>query len=260
MRKIVYCLAALLVVAATSAMATPAVNSVVFNLNVWEDCLFHTVTTDNSYPTSVMIDDEWVQSPCGWANLHVWRFSENGTDAAIFMNGDAFRFAATLVLTGTGYCESGLQVRPWWSESDGRLNVRTTDGEIACFGGRLPFYSFTGNHSISYVAGDPIGLEIIYYPNSLTELDPATITYNVSYGGMDYSSGPLPFDEGNAAEGYGTWGMLDNAQVGAHLQALIGLTDDVGNVHAVWSDIEFEALPPTGTEDSSWGEVKSLFR
>ena len=120
------------------------------------------------------------------------------------------------MLTGIG--EAGLQVTPWWSQNvDGRFNVRSTDGEIACFGGRLPFYSFTANHGLHYVPGDLIHLEIVYDPNDLTVSDPATIEYKLSYQGTDYTSGILPFDEGNPAENppHGVWGILNDARVGA---------------------------------------------
>ncbi len=253
---------AALVVSATAALATPPINSAVLKLNIWEDCLFHSVTTDNSYPGQIWIDDAWTTWPCGWADLHNWRLSTDGTTAAVFNNGDGFRLAAVLELTGVGYGESGLQISPWWSQDvDGRLNVRTPDGEIACFGGRLPFYTFTGFQGVAY-AGGPILLEVIYLPNGLSLANPATITYNIEYPiGTPYTSGPLPFDEGNPGEGYGSWGMLDNARVGAHLQALIGSSGQIGSVRATWSGIEFEDLGgPTAVDNSSWGAVKTLFR
>ncbi len=69
--------------------------------------------------------------------------------------------AADLQITGLGQGEAGLRCSPWWSPNvDGRFNVRVGDGEIAVFGGRLPFYSFTGSHGINYVRGDVIHLEI----------------------------------------------------------------------------------------------------
>ena len=34
-------------------------------------------------------------------------------------------------------------------------------GEIACFGGRLPFYSFTAAYGLHYVPGTAIWMQII---------------------------------------------------------------------------------------------------
>jgi hypothetical protein len=243
----------------TSAFATPLVNSAVFNLRVFNDCFTSTLTINNNYPTEIWIDDDG-NCASGWANLHNWHFSEDGATDAKFMNGDSFRYSATLTITGTGNAEAGLQLAPWWStDVDGRFNVRTTDGEIACFGGRLPFYTFTGTYSINYVKGDPIWLEIVYEANSNTELDPATITYNLEYPiGTGYSSGPLPFDEGNPSEPYGTWGCLDDAEAGGYAQMFLG--DAMTQVRATWGDISFDDLTPTSTESNSWGGVKTLFR
>jgi hypothetical protein len=252
--------AILLLAVAGSAIATPSVNSVVIVPRVYNDCPISILSTTNNYPAQVVTDDT-NQGCVGYANLHVWRFSTDGSSAAIFSNGDAFRFCADLVISGSGQCESGLQVRPWWSESDGRLNVRTTDGEIACFGGRLPFYSFTGSHGITYVKGLPIRLEIIYLPNGLSQASPATIEYKVTYNAVNYSSGQLPFDQGNPAEDppYGLWGILNQAQVGAHHQMFMGGSGPFGQTVCTWSNICYEALV-VAVEDETWGTIKSLYR
>lgn len=238
------------------ASATPNPNSAVILERVFNDCPFSGLTTNNSYPSSITISDN--VEGCGvFANLHVWRFSEDSATPAIFMNADCFTIRADLVIRGTGQAEAGLQIRPWWSEADGRVNVRSTDGEIACFGGRLPFYPFTGSNGITYVKGETIGIEVAYDPNGLTSDDPGTIVYTIHYQGNDYSSGVLPFDEGNAAEGYGTWGILDQAQVGGFVQVF---TAAQGEATAQWSNIEFEACGPTPTIDSSWGQIKASYK
>jgi len=244
---------------AVAVTAAPAVSDVVFHLNVWEDCLFHTVTPVNNYPTLVSIEDDWTCTS-GYADLHNWHLSEDGATGAVFNNGDGFRLKAQLTISGTGNAEAGLMVAPWWAQNtDGRFQVRSTNGEIACFGGRLPFYSFTATDGVTYTKGDPVVLEVVYLPNGLSETNPATITYNLSYDGSDYSSGPLAFDEGNPSEPYGTWGMLDDARVGGIMQVLLG--GAAGQVLAEWGDIEFEDLGgPSATENDTWGGVKSLFR
>jgi hypothetical protein len=245
---------------AASAFATPSPNSAVIIERVFNDCPATILTTVNNYPAQIIIDD--VNAGCvGFANLHVWRFSEDGSNPAIFSNGDAFRFCATLLITGTGQCEAGLQVRPWWSVSDGRLNVRTTDGEIACFGGRLPFYSFTGSHGLHYVKGTSIYLEIIYLPNGLSMASPATIEYKLTYNSVNYTSGPLAFDEGNPAEDppHGLWGILTPAQVGGHDQFFVGQSGPTGNARVEWDDICYEALT-VAVEQKSWEQIKSLYR
>jgi len=242
------------------AAVTPTPNSAVFNLRVFNDCPTSVLTTGNSYPASLFIEDNDL-SCGGFANLHNWRFSEDASTEAVFNNDANYYFCATLVISGTSEGEAGLSVAPWWSQDvDGRFNVRTTDGEVACFGGRLPFYSFTGSDGVTYTKGNSITLEVTYLANGLSEADPATIEYELTYLASSYSSGPLPFDEGNPAEGYGAWGELDDARVGGYIQPFLqGGNPDAG-LRADWTDVCYEnrdsAIP---VESTSWGRLKDLY-
>ena len=241
--------------------ATPSPTSAVLNLRVFNDCPFSTLTTSNAYPASIWIDDQNL-SCSGFANLHNWRFSVDGATAVPFDNNSAFRFSFDMQISGTAEGEAGLSVAPWWSpDVDGRFNVRTTDGEIACFGGRLPFYSFTGSHGVTYTKGDWINLEVTYQPHANTMDEPADITYVLTYNGMTYSSGALPFDEGNPAEDppYGVWGMLNEAQVGGYSQVFLQAGNTDAGVKVEWANISFEQITIIGTEKSSWGKVKSMY-
>lgn len=251
--------AALLVLVAGAAFATPNPDGAIVMERVFNDCPASILTVNNTYPMEISIQD--VGSNCyGWANLHLWRLANGGTELK-FPNGSAFKVSTTLTVGGTGQAEAGLQIAPWWSEADGRLNCRTTDGEIACFGGRLPFYSFTGSHGLHYVKGTPIGLSMTYLPNQLNSTLPATVEYVVVYNSMTYSSGPLAFDEGNPAEPYGTWGMANDAKVGGFLQPLWALgADPEATVIATFSDHVFENLDAVGNEAGTWSGVKNLYR
>ena len=213
-------------------IAAVYVDSAVINTRIWNDNPTSIVTTSNSYPSSITIKDEQTVA-VGWANLHNFRLSDDGGGtAALFANGDAFEFAADVTITGTAVSEAGLQVAPWWSGTDGRFQIRAdAGGEIACFGGRLPFYSFTGSQSLTYTLGDTVRLGVVYDPHSLSSSDPATMEYLLTMGGTDYTSGALAFDEGNPAEPYGTWGMLDSAQVGGFFQPRVGAI--------AWEQVEF---------------------
>jgi hypothetical protein len=207
---------------ATAALATPLVDSAALNLRVFNDDPNSTLTNSNLYPGQIWIQDENFTSG-GFANLHNFRLSANGGISAVnFLNGDAFGFFSDVTISGTGSGEGGLNVSPWWSQNvDGQFHIRTTDGEIAAFGGRLPFYSFTGTQGLHYTLGDTVRMGVIYQPNGLSALSPGTIEYRITMNSITYSSGALAFDEGNAAEGFGTWGMLDNAQIGGYAQPYI---------------------------------------
>lgn len=244
-----------------AVLATPNPNSAIVKERVFNDCLLSTLTTVNNYPASISISDAGNQC-FGFANLHVWRFSEDGMTDVPFMNDDAFRFCADLVISGDGEGEAGLQIAPWWAQDvDGRFNVRSTDGEIACFGGRLPFYSFTAAHGINYAKGDMIHLEMVYLPNGLSAADPATVEYKLTYNSVDYTSGPLAFDEGNPAEDppYGLWGMLNDGRAGGHVQVLWQAGGPNTTLTAEWSNICFEDLSSIPVEQTTWGKIKKQY-
>jgi len=244
----------------SGALATAIPSDAVVVERIWNDSFASILTVDVSYPGYIDINDE-AAGPLGWANLHAWRFSENGTDPIEFDNLDGFAFYADLTISGTGDGESGLQIRPWWSGADGRFNVRTPDGEVACFGGRLPFYSFTASNGVSYVKGTTVRLGMIYRTNpDMNEANPATIEY--IYDGI--SSGELPFDMGNPDEDppHGLWGILSPAMAGGHMQFNnMSGSGEGSNFNVRWENIEFEDLGTVvSTEDTTMDAIKALYR
>ncbi|HEX7879435.1 MAG TPA: hypothetical protein VF720_08500 [Candidatus Eisenbacteria bacterium] len=250
-------------VAAPMASATPNPATASLHLRIFNDDPVSTLTPVNSYPASISITDQKFPGAGGFANRHAWRFSNDGTNYLEFQNADHFRFCADLTISGTGEAEAGLQIGPWWSPLvDGTFNVRTTDGEIACFGGRMPFYSFTGSHALTYTKGTTIHLEVIYDPNSLSMADPATIEYKVTYNANNYSSGPIAFDQGNPSEDppHGQWGMLQPSTVGGHVQYFIGGSGPEGGINATWSNICYENLDAVPVEPTTWSNIKSLLQ
>ncbi len=252
----------LLALAAGNALATVEPTDAVVIERVFNDSFASVLTVDNSYPTLISIDDA-CSGPLGWANLHVWRFGDS--TAQEFANEDGFMFSVELTLSGAGDGEAGLNISPWWSPNvDGRFNVRTPDGEVACFGGRLPFYSFTSEHGVTYTKGSTVRLTMIYTTNpEMNESAPATIEYIYEDGGT-YSSGPLPFDEGNPAEAdpHGTWGILSPAYAGGFMQYNnMSSFAEGDNFHVEWGNITFEDLGTVvATETSSWDNVKAMYR
>jgi hypothetical protein len=227
---------------AVEAMAAPTVTDVVFNTRVFDDDGASTLNLISNYPTQVQFDD--TTTGTGFANLHNFHLGADDTVEANFNNGDSFDFSTDLTISGTGNGEAGMQVAPWWSHNvDGRFNVRTTDGEIAAFGGRLPFYSFTGSQALTYTPGTTINVGVKYRANGLNAGSPATIEYLLTLGGTDYTSGPLAFDEGNALEGMGTWGMLDDARVGGYMQIFTGGSGAGNNLVANFGNLNYVPEP-----------------
>ena len=248
---------------ASMALAVGVPATAVVNERIFDDCSTSILTVDNSYPHISIID---VKNNCdpGTFNRHNWRFSDDGATNKLFANEDGMRFSATMEVSGVGDGDAGLQLSPWWDQNtSGKFMVRTTDGDVACFGGRLPFYSFTINHGLTYTKGEPIFMEITYMPNGLNEMSPGTIEYRVDYMGSSYSSGPLEMDEGNPAEDppHGLWGILNEATAGGYIQLAISEGPDDADFAVQWIDIMFEDLGgPVPNDEISFGGVKALFR
>ena len=247
---------------ATAAFATPPPNSAVLHTRVFDDCPISVLTTTNLFPALIQTDDQNTTPPfcAGFANLHTWRFSADGTNALQFLNGDSFSFSCEVVLNGTG--EGGLNLSPWWSpDADGLFNVRTTDGEIACFGGRMPFFSFTGAFGLLYVNNTPIQLGITYIPNGTSVGSPAQVVYNVRYNAINYTSGLLNFDQGNPAEfiPHGVWGALNPWYAGGHMKMFVQTIGQPHGITGTWNDIQY-LTGPVPTTKSSWSQIKKLYR
>ena len=252
---------ALVALAAGTALATPVPSTAVALTRVFNDTPFSVLNVTNSYPALIQFDDTSV-APAGWANLHTWRFSQDGISAMDVMNQDGFSFSADVTISGANG-EAGLQITPWWSQADGRFNIRSPDGEVAGFGGRLPFYSFSAAHGKLYVAGTTVRLTMIYRPtDTMDATAPATIEY-IYNDGVAVSSGPLPFDEGNPAENppHGLFGILNPATVGGYMQ-FNNMSGQIGGTMTTsWGNVTFDDLGTVvSIEASTFGGVKALFR
>jgi hypothetical protein len=238
---------------------TPVANGVVIATRIFNDCPGSTLSFFDGYPGQIWIHDS--DDGCvGWANLHVWSFSEDGgLTPAVFENCSYYLFRATLVLdpggpSVAGAAEAGLRLSPWWSlDVDGRFMVRAGvpygNGEIACYGGRLPFYSFTANYGVTYQNDMPAYLEIVYHPHSLTEAEPATIEYHLGYMDNYYTSGPLAFDQGTPSEDppHGLWGELFPARAGGYFQLPNGNGGAAFDCIATWWGSGVVSVPGKAT-------------
>jgi len=261
-------LASLALVSVAQAV-TPVPNDVKFQLNNWVTCPGSPVVTVNNYPSLVSIEHSFLVCDA-WAEQHVWRFSaDGGATVAQYPNDSQFSFGATMTLTGVdangGEC--GINVSPWWdpSMSDGRINCRVPDGEIACFGGRMPFYNFTAGEGIHFAMNTPISMNITYNPNGLSAVSPGTMKYDLVWLGMPYTSGVLDMNEGNPSEDppHGLWGILNNGNLGGFLQARMdpaSLGGDPAHLKAEWTNITFSTNQVVPATKATWGSVKALYR
>ncbi len=240
--------------------ATPAPNGAHVITGFFGDCPTSTVTVTNAYPAIIEINDAHVDC-FGGANRHLWKFSEDaGATTALFENCSLYEFCADVTLTSDGNAEAGLEISPWWSLGDGQFMLNGTSGEIAVFGGRLPFYSFTAAYGLHYVKGTTVQMRMAYNPRNLDAAFPGEVMYLLTSGGTTYSSGWLNFDQGNTGEDppHGLFGALVPHTVGGYFQVNSGGGVDIsGNVK--FENICFNPIP-TPAASTTWGKLKSIYR
>jgi hypothetical protein len=231
-------------------VGTPNPDAAALELRTFNDCPLSTLTTVNNYPALISISDAMNAACVGFANLHSWSFSEDGgTNSAAYHNNSNYRYSADYKAEGAGEGEGGMRISPWYGKFvDGRFMLNVTTGEIACFGGALPFYSFTANHGITYTRGTTVRLDVTYRANDLIEADPATMQYRLTMGGITYDSGELPFGKANPAEcnPYSIWGMLNDGRVGGYFQPR---ANSGATLTATWGNIrETNCVDPVAVD------------
>ena len=149
--------------------------------------------------------------------------------------------------------------------------INPNNGEIAVFGGRLPFCS---NHAISYppgywpqpdyVNGSTIHAAMQYLAGPVDPTlsgIPATVTYYTVNGGTPYQFGPVAFDQGNTSENppHGLWGSLEPTSVGGYFQ-LHHMSTQPTQGTITFANICYTNLQSTPTRTSTWGSLKALYR
>lgn len=167
------------VLAFAAAVATQAQVSTINGMKVdarwWNDFPSSTFSSVNNYPTTVSISDHGLTSTGnGYANRHIFRFSADGGATAYQSPGgnDTFEVTTLATVNSTGvtggfprrieggpWCRTPI-IGGWWSEFQ---MILTNDGEVACFGAPIPFYSFTVQQGVSYPQGTQVRVGYRYY-------------------------------------------------------------------------------------------------
>lgn len=169
-------LGGLCLVAANGAYAQiGSINSGVVT-HLFNDIPGATVSPVNSYPGSILLSESGVSKPApGGINRDIWQFSNNGTTAYQFQNGDYFNASFNLVLTANSLTvrrEAGFLFATATS-GDIQFIVNTDGHEVVQFGG-VSFYSFfntappVGGYGMTYNSGDTITLGLSYFLNGGT--------------------------------------------------------------------------------------------
>ncbi len=194
--------AAVVLTGTLASAAITDVDSALIETRIWNDYPDSTLTTTNNFPSSIVIDESDFGTG-GWANKHVaWLSADGGASKYMLSNSEDFAISVDITLEAAATAprkEAGFRFDTYGGE--GLVNV-TTDGEVAAFGGPLPFYTFGGS---AYTLGTTVNLGVIYKAPSGGS--PGTIEYILD----GVSSGPLNFT--NLEQG-----IINSSKVGFALQ------------------------------------------
>jgi MYXO-CTERM domain-containing protein len=183
--------AALLLTVSGALADVSSINSVKLQLRRFNDYPLTTLSSTNTYPSLVNFHESgYPTTPGGFANQHIASFSaDGGTTKYQFQNQDPFDIKYSLNLSvGSNAPRKEAGFRFDSPGGEGLFHVATDNGEVAAFGGFMPFFSF-GN---VYVPGTTVTLEMIYRPGVGSNPGapvPATMEYK--YNGL--SSGLVQF-------------------------------------------------------------------
>jgi hypothetical protein len=178
------------------------INSAVYHPREFNDIPGSVLTVVSNYPSLIGFEDQNVSASTGFANRHVWRFSNNsGTTAYAFGNNDFFTVTMKVTLAGdpaTPRKEAGFLLDSIGGQ--GQFIVNTDGHEVVAFGGPFPFYAFPA----TFHSGDTVTLGMTYFLDSNGKR-------SVIYAANSLRSPPLEFS--NLEQG-----IIDGSTLGGYLQ------------------------------------------
>jgi hypothetical protein len=158
------CYATLIGLANGAYAQISSINSAFVTPRAFNDVPGATVTAINAYPSFIAFSESGVSQATGFANRALWQFSNTGTNAYQFQNGNYFNASMNLTLTGnpiTPRKEAGFLFSTA-NDGDVQFIVNTDGHEVVQFGG-ISFYSFNANNGITYNSGNTINLGMSYF-------------------------------------------------------------------------------------------------
>ncbi|MGA2659756.1 MAG: PEP-CTERM sorting domain-containing protein [Verrucomicrobiota bacterium] len=225
--------------AATGARAqVGSINSAVIQQHVFNDIPGATFTGVNQYPSLILLSDQLVSAPTGFANRDVWQFSNNGTSAYQFQHNDYFQASLTLDLVGTPITprKEGGFLFSTASNGDIQFIVDTDGHEVVQFGG-ISFWSFSANNGLQYNSGANITLGLTYFQDGNGK------------NALEFSANGInsPVFEFGPSVGSGALDIGDGSTLGGYLQVVNDPANPANGGTAIFENISISAVPEPGT-------------
>ncbi len=221
------CFAALAgLAAATGAFAQiNTINSATYHPREFNDVPGSTLTVVSNYPALVSFHDQNVSAPTGFANRHVWRFSNNSGASPYAFSNDTF-FTVTMTLTLTGDPASPRKEAGFLLDSiggQGQFILNTDAHEVVAFGGPFPFYAFPA----TFHSGDTVTMGMTYFLDSNGKRA-------IIYSANCLQSPPLEFS--NLEQG-----IIDGSTLGGYMQIVNDPHNPTNSGAAVFQNIKIGA-------------------
>lgn len=210
------------------------INSTKLITRYYNDVPNSKLVATNNYPSVEIFDGlDASGGGDGFANRHDWALSNDAGATAYAFNGSqgfSFDFDLHLTESGTPGVEGGIMLDNPGNGNHYFLVKTGNGGEVAAFGGGMPFYSFTASQGVHWTTGSTVHMGMDY------RFDGAKGFVTYRYENM--TSGELAW--GNA-EGM----MLANTRVGGYVlyQNTPNFADDFGD--AQFSNINVVPEPFT---------------
>lgn len=214
-----------------ASFASAQVNSVKIHERVFNDDSDSVLVTTNSYPSMVKFDETKLDGDgmgSEFANRHAFFFSADNGATDLVHSIDTF-FDVKMDVSLSGFAGSGQEAGILFSSpttGDGQFIVKST-GEIAAFGGGLPFHQFAAPGS---AVPSSITLGLRYF----MEGGVRKVTYTA---GLDTFTGEISNVEGGVVDGV----------IGGYAQfgILAANPDNFGM--ATFSNLQYQAVPEPAT-------------
>ena len=172
----------------------------------------------------------------GFANRHQAALAVNG-NAFLFQPGQSFRFDVDCIIQGSGGTEAGIWhgIAPFFPNSANAdvgqfVLLPDNNGEIAAFGGRLPFFS---NNQPENSAMDRAARQTNFHMTFIYNADVSPHTYQYGVNGVFT---PLKI------EGVDTAGFLPDSLMGVYVQGPNG-HPEMGDVDVSFSHLVIVPAP-----------------
>jgi hypothetical protein len=223
LQRYAFCTALVSLTAVSGAFAQiSSINSATYHPREFNDIHGSSLTVVSNYPGLVAFEDKNVSAATGFANRHVWRFSNNnGASAFQFSNNYFFTVTMTLTLTGDPALprkEAGFLFDTLGGQ--GQFILDTDAHEIVAFGGPLPFYAFPA----TFHSGDTVNLGMTYFMDT-------NGMRAIIYSANCLKSPPLEFS--NLEQG-----IIDNSTLGGYIQVVNAPADPTNSAMAVFQNIK----------------------